>query len=404
MATSEGGLSASVNLKGRGGKDDRPLIGIWLGPGNVIVEQRVLELARERGWRVVDMRWYEWEVPQDLKLAGFIAETHALVVRPTLLELGCPLVRCGQFPYPRDGVIPAVIEDIAAAGRLAAEHFAERSFRHVGYIHYNIGGHFDPMYAAFAERSEELGCECHRLRYRHLVGAEAALPKREKSKLREAEFAEWLKRVPKPIGLFMFGDGHVAKLCVRIQDLGFDVPGQVALLGRGNQITTCECAPVPISSVDIRMTYRADVAVRLLEDAMAGKPNPKEALSVPPMMVVARESTDVLGTTDPLVARAVRFLWDHCAENVGVDEVAAAVGIPRRTLERGFHEQLGRGVNAELHRRRLERCCELLKTTKLSVTDLAPLAGFRSTHYLHVSFRRAYGMSPLEFRRKHAGE
>jgi len=404
MATSEGGLSASVNLKGRGGKDDRPLIGIWLGPGNVIVEQRVLELARERGWRVVDMRWYEWEVPQDLKLAGFIAETHALVVRPTLLELGCPLVRCGQFPYPQDGEIPAVIEDIAASGRMAAEHFVDRGFRHVGYVHYNVAGHFQPMYDAFAARAAELGCECHGLRYRKLTRKEAALSKREKGKLREAELADWLTRVPKPIGLYMFGDGHVAKLCVRCQSLGFDVPGQVALLGRGNESTTCECAPVPLSSVDTRMACRAEEAVRLLEDAMAGKPGPKAAVSVAPTEIVVRDSSDVLATTDPSVARAVRFLWDHCAENVGVDEVASAVGIPRRTLERAFHEQLGRGVNAELHRRRLERCCELLKTTKLSVTDLAPLAGFRSTHYLHVSFRRAYGMSPLEFRRKHAGE
>ena len=35
---------------------ERPPVPIWLGPGLVQAEQRVLELARERGWRVVDRR------------------------------------------------------------------------------------------------------------------------------------------------------------------------------------------------------------------------------------------------------------------------------------------------------------------------------------------------------------
>jgi len=258
------------------------------------------------------------------------------------------------------------------------------------------------MHDAFAARAEELGCGCHRLRYRDFAGEEASLPGREKSKLRDAELADWLKSVPKPMGVFMFSDAHAARLCVRCQELGLDIPGQVAVLGCGNERTICECAPVPLSAVDARMTYRAELAVGLLEDAMAGKPGPPGAVSVAPTEVVVRQSTDVLATTEPVVAHAVRFLWDHCTENLSVDDVAAAVGSSRRTLERAFHDQLGRGVNAELHRRRLERCCELLKTTELTVTDLAPLAGFPSTHYLHVSFRRTYGVSPLEYRRRHA--
>jgi LacI family transcriptional regulator len=364
----------------------------------VQAEQRVLELARERGWRIVDLRWYDWKLPPDLKLAGFIAETHALVISPALLKLGCPMVRCGSFAYPEDGRIPAVIADIVAAGRLAAEHFAERNFRHVGYVSYGMGD-FDAMHEAFAARAEELGCECHHLRYRTWDAEESALRTDQKKTLRDAELTDWLKSVPTPIGLFMFSDAHAATLCVRCQELGLSIPGDVAVLGNGNSPTVCDCAPVPLSSVDVRMAYRAEVAVRLLEDLMEGKAVPKEAVRVPPTEIVVRDSTDVLATTDPVVARGVQYLWDHCAEELSVEAVAAAVGIPRRTLERAFQDQLGRGVNAELHRRRLERCCELLKTTELSVTDLAPLAGFRSTHYLHVSFRRAYGVSPLEFRR-----
>jgi len=401
----EEGLSMGASVQRRGGgKDQRPVVAIWFGPSIARAEQRVLALARERGWRVIDIRWYDWELPPDLGLAGIIAESHAvLVVAPQLLDYGCPVVRFGSFPHPDDGEVPAVIPDFVAAGRMAAEHFAERNFRHVGHTRYNVGGNNQPMFDAFTQRALELGCESHRLDYRRLCGDEAALPARGKAKLRDAELRDWLVRVPKPMGLFIWGDSEAARATVRCHEAGLDIPGQIAVLGNGNDPVTCGCAPVRLSSVDTRLEYRAEVAVELLADLMAGKPRPKGAVSVPPSGVAVRESSDVLATADPEVARAVRFLWDHSAERIGVEDVAAAVGRPRRSLERAFRDSIGRGINEELRRRRLEHCCELLRTTELSVTDLAPLAGFQSTHYLHVSFRRAYGVSPLEYRRQQMG-
>ena len=124
---------------------------------------------------------------------------------------------------------------------------------------------------------------------------------------------------------------------------------------------------------------------------------------MPPREVTVRASTDVLATLEPVVARAVRFIWEHLAENLSVDDVADAVSVNRRALERLFRQELDCGVNAELRRRRLEVCCALLRTTDLSVSDLAPKIGFRSKHHLHTSFRAAFGCTPLQFRQR-AGE
>ncbi|MBT3294044.1 MAG: helix-turn-helix domain-containing protein [Verrucomicrobia bacterium] len=59
---------------------------------------------------------------------------------------------------------------------------------------------------------------------------------------------------------------------------------------------------------------------------------------------------------------------------------------------------LKRGINAELRRKRLERCCELLRSTDISITDIAPMIGFRSGDYLHSCLKQAFGVTPRKYR------
>ena len=81
-----------------------------------------------------------------------------------------------------------------------------------------------------------------------------------------------------------------------------------------------------------------------------------------------------------------------------MDDVAREVGVNRRTLERRFQGALGRSVREELRRRRLQVACELLRSTRDSIADIAPRVGYRSTQYLHRAFLAAYGMTPRAYR------
>ena len=119
---------------------------------------------------------------------------------------------------------------------------------------------------------------------------------------------------------------------------------------------------------------------------------------VPPAGIKQRRSTDILAVDDLIVAKALRFMWEHARENIGVRDVAGEVGLSERQLERRFRDSLGLSVNQELVRRRLDEVRRLLQTTTVSVTDIAPMTGFRSTRHLHHSFRRATGLSPIQFR------
>ena len=157
-------------------------------------------------------------------------------------------------------------------------------------------------------------------------------------------------------------------------------------------------APVALSSIDVARDEWGRQAAQLLQRLMHGAPAPPAPIMIPPRGIVVRHSTDVLAVDDPAVAQAMRFMWDHLERNLSVNHVAKAVDVPRRQLERAFRRHLKRGINAELRRKRLERCCELLRSTDITITDIAPMIGFRSGDYLHASFKQAFGVTPRQYR------
>jgi LacI family transcriptional regulator len=211
-----------------------------------------------------------------------------------------------------------------------------------------------------------------------------------------------LLNLPKPVGIVGFNEAFSARICARSLDAGLTVPDQVAILSCGDDPLICECTPIQLSSIPALGLKIADATIALLQDLMDGHPSPQSTVFVEPGGIKIRESTDVLATTCPEVALAIRFMWDNLGKGLSVDDIAGAINVPRRKLERAFRQQLGRGINAELLRRRLEYCCELLRSTDHPVIDIVPKIGFSSTAYLYKVFQRKFGMTPVQWRNTHS--
>jgi LacI family transcriptional regulator len=203
------------------------------------------------------------------------------------------------------------------------------------------------------------------------------------------------------VGIFTYHDAMATRICHYLEVAGLSVPEQVAVLGMGNDELTCDCASVPLSSVDPNSLQQGRVAAGLLDRLMDGEPAPEGPVLVPPAGVVTRHSTDVLAVPDATTAKALRYLWGHLAEPLSVRKVAEAVGVSRRKLDQDFRVHLGRSVIEELNRKRIERCCELLTGTGQSVVSIAPQVGFRTEPYLFRVFRKHMGMTPRQYRLAH---
>jgi len=207
-----------------------------------------------------------------------------------------------------------------------------------------------------------------------------------------------------PVGIFAFHDIMATRICHFCAAAGLSVPEQVAVLGMGNDPLTCDCASVPLSSVDSNRFEQGRIAAELLDRRMDGEAVPAEFVLAPSGSVVARKSTDVLAVPDLDTARALRCLWEDLAEPLSVGKVAEAVGVSRRTLDRAFRTHLDRSVTHELNRKRIERCCELLTGTRQSVISIARQVGFRTEPYLFRVFRKQMGMTPKQYRLTHAAK
>lgn len=353
--------------------------------------------AMRLDWRMLDVLFLHQLSPADLDLDGVLCCKQELPgYVPSLRRQGVPIVRIWRIPkyYPKSD-IPTVGFDAAGIGRLVAAHFLDRGFRHVCRLSWLSDHPKGPE--DLISKSLRSTLEANGVRY---LG-ETHLPTLEEDGRESFNrgFTQWLASTPRPLAVLTSGDvlgGHIVAAC---HEHGVAVPEEIAVMGLGNKRRWCNMSPCPLSSVDWNDGMRGREAVRLLQHLMEGKPVPKAPILIPSGAVVTRKSTDILAVADVAVAKAIGFLWQHMSERIGVNDAAGAAGLSRSTLERRFRHVIGRTVNEELLRKRLDRCRELLLTTTLPMTDIAPRIGFLSKNYLHRAFRKRFGCSPKELRR-----
>jgi AraC-like DNA-binding protein len=101
---------------------------------------------------------------------------------------------------------------------------------------------------------------------------------------------------------------------------------------------------------------------------------------------------------DQTLAKALVFLRGNSHRPITVNDVARAVAVSRRTLERRFQEEKGMSVVVALRDFRMERAKSLLLDSPLAVKEIAYLCGFHEVRSFIRLFRSECGMSPGKWR------
>jgi AraC family transcriptional regulator of adaptative response / DNA-3-methyladenine glycosylase II len=110
--------------------------------------------------------------------------------------------------------------------------------------------------------------------------------------------------------------------------------------------------------------------------------------------------TPVWGPFPAVVSRALGLIFDGQLDDGDVEELARRVGLGSRQLRRLFNEFLGASPLAVAKARRVHFARCLLDQTDLPISDIALTAGFRSIRQFNHDFRRTFGRSPKEIRRR----
>ncbi|MBA4790968.1 MAG: AraC family transcriptional regulator [Pseudomonadota bacterium] len=131
------------------------------------------------------------------------------------------------------------------------------------------------------------------------------------------------------------------------------------------------------------------------------------------VLEIAAEALGLLGQDPPqapgasLLPREQRRMWEvhdfleaRLDGDFTLEDVARAAGMSANRLQRLFRAAFGMTVFEYVRRRKLERARQALQEEGLSVSEAAYRAGYNSSANFATAFRRAFGVSPKEMRRR----
>lgn len=349
----------------------------------------ISRFARDAGWILDSSYERSGELPEGWKGDGVIG---VLGVNPAVDRLAAqgkvPFVNIG---YSIPDAAPSVSADQAAIARLAASHFRNRGFRRFAY------------YLRSDQPGDRGRMESFRSEVAALGGTLTILDATGHGAGGSLARARWLGRqlrhLEKPVGVLAEIDDYAIEVVGAATDAGLEIPEEVAVLGVGNDELRCPFAPVPLSSVNDNACGIGQQACLLLERLMGGSPAPAAAITVQPLGVVTRRSTDIVAVEHQQVAAALKAVREKYREPLTAEGIIAHVPMSRRRLHDAFLRVIGRSVADEVTRLRVEHAKRLLAETAEKQAHVAAQCGFRTDARLVLVFTRVTGMTPGEYRR-----
>jgi LacI family transcriptional regulator len=308
-----------------------------------------------------------------------------------LLELNIPtiLVPHNNEIYPE---FPVVKTDGESISKMAADHLLNISLKNFAYC-----GFDDFPWSAERQKYFE-----KYLKDKNFYVSIFIRPKNLSRRKWESEqilMADWLKCLPKPIGIMACNDDrgqHVIEACKIAQ---LRIPEDVAVIGVDNDDLICDLCDPPLSSVALNVEKAGYETARLLDFMMNNRKTVNKNIVVRPTYVRIRHSTDIIATEDKELTKAISYIRQNFRKNIRVEDVVESTILSRRSLEQRFRNKLNRSINSEIRRIRVEHISKLLVETDLSISEIAYSLGFSSAEHISRYFQREKGKCLREFRK-----
>lgn len=291
-----------------------------------------------------------------------------------------------------DVKMPRVAGDNAAIGRMAAEHFKLKRYKNAAWFSTGWGNQHELRYAAFSEAMEG---SCEKWAW--------ALASRKSGTDNWNALSRWLddklRNAPHPLAVFCFDDADASRVESSAIESGLSVPGDVAVLGVGDDMVVCENQAVPISSVQHDIHRIGYAGAALLERLMNGGKPPDKPILIKPTGVTERASTDALAISSDIVRRVRDIYMDALANPPSTAQLVERLGVSRAALDHAFASDIGLSPSKMLMRLRLDEAKRLMASTNLSLAEIADKLGYCNPAYFTNIFKDAEGIGPKKWRK-----
>ena len=103
---------------------------------------------------------------------------------------------------------------------------------------------------------------------------------------------------------------------------------------------------------------------------------------------------------EPKVKDILCYIHEHYADDIRIEDLARYAYISRSECFRCFKQYFNKSPIVYLTEYRLSHATKLLMKTEKSITEIATLCGFSTASYFGKQFKKIYGITPLQFRKK----
>ncbi len=373
------------------------LVGTSSGWGRRLIKGIANYALKQGNWQIsVEERGMDELMKRNEGLFGdgIIARVGDLRMANELKALNLPIVNVSSILL-KGCEFPSITTDEEALGQMAVDHFTQKGFRHLAYFGFSHANYVMKRGESFKKYALEQGFSCEVYH--------TPLKAKKKWELQRTEIREWIKALPKPVGVLSWGTTRGRSIINLCQEAGISVPQEVSVLsGDDDELLNEVCYP-PLSGVVTSAEQIGHEAACSLEALMQGE-SVKESTTFVPQSINTRLSSDTLAIDDPLLRDGIQFIRDNIRHPLQVTDISDELGVSRRLLERRFEKFLGTSPAQEMQRYRLEYAKKLLRDSDLKVSDIAAKSGYCSNEYMIRIFQKSLGKTPMKYRTSMCGK
>ena len=95
------------------------------------------------------------------------------------------------------------------------------------------------------------------------------------------------------------------------------------------------------------------------------------------------------------------YIAAHRTKNIQVREISTAVGMSHSYLTKKFKEYEGITIQQYIISEKLKAAANMLKYSDASISEIAEYLSFASQSHMGQYFKKAYQMTPKEYREKY---
>ena len=116
-----------------------------------------------------------------------------------------------------------------------------------------------------------------------------------------------------------------------------------------------------------------------------------------------------LSSSDPseepgsyLIKKALKYIHEHCAEEIFLADIANDLFVTPNYLSRLFRQEMGESFSDYLSQLRMKKACSLLVESNMKIYQIGDALGYPNPRYFSEWFQKNTGISPIEYRKRHS--